>query len=175
MKNPLKLSFDEIEDWEEFQDLVQAYFEALVKQKDSLVKVVRAKKSGRGSDGGRDILVEMDMHDGIQAFKRRWVVQCKFEQRSRFPANTGGIRDLLDTHKANGYLLVCKSRASAGITKCLEELEKSDSNGRCYVYWDGPQFRTWLLPFDELIKRYFPKYHEAVKRARIDVDNLIKE
>lgn len=177
MKNPLKISLDEIEDWEEFQDLVQAYFEALVKQKDSLVKLVRAKKSGRGSDGGRDILVEIDMHDGIQAFTRKWVVQCKFEQRTRFQGNPGGIRDLLDRYKANGYLLVCKARASAGITQCLEDLEKSDPNERCYVYWDGPQFRSLLLPFDQLIARYFPKHHSAIskERRRIDVDNLIKE
>lgn len=178
MKNPLKISLEEIEDWEEFQDLVQAFFKALVKREDSLVKVVRAKKTGRGSDGGRDILVEMEMDDGIQAFTRRWVVQCKANGKARRTekAAVEGVRDLLDVYKADGFLLICKARASAKLTQLLEELEKSDPRGRCYVYWDGPQFCNLLYPLEDIIRVFFPQYHAAVTamKAKVNTEKLLR-
>jgi len=179
VKNPLKLSLDEIETWEEFQDLVQSFFEALVAKEDNQVKNVRSKKTGRGGDGGRDILVELDMHDGIQAFKRTWVVQCKAERTTK-PLNgteLSGIRDLLDQNEADGYLLICKGRASSKMTKLLEDLEKTDRLRRCYTYWDGPQFCNTLYPFDELIKTYFPIAYAQISaiRTQIGIDKLMEE
>ena len=49
-----KLDFEEIATWQEFEDLVADYFNAITEEKNIIE--VRVEPSGVGSDGGRDIL-----------------------------------------------------------------------------------------------------------------------
>lgn len=180
MKNPLKLTLDEIEDWEVFQDLVKDFFEALERRKDNQVRSVWAKKTGRGSDLGRDILVELQMHDGIQQFKRTWVVQCKFEKKALGLSSISnvGVKDLLDSYNADGYLLVSKSRVTSQLSQRLEELERSDRRGgRCYTYWEGPKLCTILIDFVDILRKYFPKYYAATQAVRrvANIDKIMEE
>lgn len=50
MKN--KLDFNEISDWQEFEDLVAAYFRE-VKKKDKSIVDIKVQPSGEGGDGGK--------------------------------------------------------------------------------------------------------------------------
>ncbi len=158
------LSLDEVPDWERFQDLVQAYFQQSVKRSDNQITSVIAKKTGRGSDGGRDILVKMQMNDGIQVFERIWVVQCKFcASAGRAELATVNLPSLLASYKAHGYLLICSGRVTSSLSTMLEELETTDlEKRRCFIYWDGDQFCDKLYEATELMPRFFPAYNAAL-------------
>ncbi|MBK9015198.1 MAG: hypothetical protein IPM82_14640 [Saprospiraceae bacterium] len=54
-----KLSFEEITDWEQFENLVAAYFRSLDSDQNKNVILAEVNQSGKGSDGGRDILLEV--------------------------------------------------------------------------------------------------------------------
>ena len=53
----MKLNLAEIETWQEFEDLIAAYFRDIHKELSNDVREVFVEHSGIGSDGGRDILL----------------------------------------------------------------------------------------------------------------------
>jgi hypothetical protein len=65
------LDFAEIKSWKRFESLTDAYFRALKIGNPHIIDV-QSKKSGDGSDGGRDLLVRMKLDDGIYTFDRTW-------------------------------------------------------------------------------------------------------
>ena len=78
----MKLDFSEIQDWKEFEDLVESYFRRIQNLKDTQIVDVKVEASGEGNDGGRDILLTFINNDSIVTYNRVWVVQCKFYERS---------------------------------------------------------------------------------------------
>jgi len=77
------IEFEELlDDWQKFEDLVADYFREI--QKDKIlgrsIKDIEVRQSGKGADGGRDILLIFQLTDSIIKFERKWVVQCKFYQ-----------------------------------------------------------------------------------------------
>ena len=157
----MPLSFDEIRNWEQFQELVAAYFKAC--QADSTLNIteVKAQVTGNGPDGGCDIEVTLRMMDGLDGFSRKWVVQCKFH------AGTVGLSDissvniptLMHSLGADGYLLVCKEGVSSKITDQFKSLGDTCPHKRSYCCWTGDQFIQRLRSKPSLTEHFFPKYH----------------
>jgi predicted helicase len=159
----MKLSFDEIESGNQFEDLVVAYFESLKEDKNIAVKI---KPTGRGADGGRDILVTFTITDGIDDFTRTWVIQCKFHQGSisTDKINDVNIPTLLHSYKASGYLLICKGDVTSKLSNLFEKLEKECIFEHKYTFWNGAQFINRITDRKALLKQFFPKYFEYSKR-----------
>lgn len=118
-------------------------FELLVRE--LLLKedgVIRVRKIGaiNEPDAGRDLEVEWAFPD-LNPFKRpesnpyvigNILVQCKAYTRSVGKDKVNDIRDLIDMHSSNGYLLV----VSSSITKTLlEYLKKLRGKGEHWVDW----------------------------------------
>jgi hypothetical protein len=162
----MKLSFDEIQDHKQFEDLVVAYFQNINLDESSITEI-RVQPSGVGTDGGRDILVHTRTEDMIPlSFKRTWVVQCKFHEAN---ISTNKIADvniptLIHSYKGIGYLLVCKQKPTSKLTQLFEQLEKNCTFGYHYQILSGERFLSLLL-YDldanaSIIRQFFPKYYD---------------
>jgi hypothetical protein len=160
------LSFDEIKDGQQFENLVVAYFENLNIDESSITEI-RVQPSGIGTDGGRDLLVHTRTKDIIPLFfKRTWVVQCKFHESN---ISTNKIADiniptLIHSYNAVGYLLVCKQKPTSKLTELFERLEKQCTFGYRYQILSGERFLSYLLSRQEdnkpVIRQFFPQYYD---------------
>ncbi len=153
----MELSFDEIKDGDIFEDLVVSLLE------DQWGKAItNVQQSGKGTDGGRDILLTLTQPDISGHFERKWVIQCKFHKNN---ISTDKIADiniptLLHSYGAVGYLLVCRSKPTSKLTDLFERLEKECIFGRSYKIWSGEQVKSFLLRNEPILQQYFPKYFE---------------
>lgn len=167
MKN--QIDFSEIKDGDVFEDLVADYFRNLQQDSDNNISDVQILQSGIGVDGGRDILVEFNMNDDIEVFKRKWVVQCKFHEVniSAAKVNSVNIPTLVHSYGASGYLLVCKKNPTSGLTNLFERLNKECKNDYKYECWNGNQLKKKLNLRSDLHSTYFPEYNEWIlKRTK---------
>jgi hypothetical protein len=162
----MKLSFDEIQDHKQFEDLVVAYFENLNTLSNRAITEIRVEPTGVGTDGGRDILVHTRTKDMIPLFfKRKWVVQCKFHETH---ISTNQIADiniptLIHSYKAVGYLLICKQKPTSKLTQLFERLEKECTFGYKYQVLSGERFISLLASSfndnEPIIRQFFPEYY----------------
>jgi predicted helicase len=158
----MKLDFSEIKDWKEFENLTAAYFWGIPDILENNVTEVFVEPSGEGSDGGRDILVQFRVYDSVIAYKRKWVVQCKFYDNavSKTELSKINIPSLIHEYGADGYLLICKNGVTSKVSEMFENLRKNCRLGYDYLIWDGPFFIKNLKNNRDLIEQYFPLYNE---------------
>lgn len=155
----MNFSLDEIENDEQFEELIVAYFKDIKKDGAN----VKLYPSGTGADGGRDILVEFTVDDNIDTFQRKWVIQCKFHNSN---ISTDKIADiniptLIHSYGASGYLLICKKRPTSKLTELFERLEQNCSFKHKYKIWSGTQLIDIILGAKaSLRQQFFPKYYE---------------
>lgn len=161
----MKLSFDEIDNWKEFEDLVSAYFRKIKDAKENNLTEVQVDPSGEGSDGGRDILLTFRVDDSIRIFERKWVVQCKFHENSVSPSHLANINipTLIHSYEAHGYLLICKKGVTSKTSELFEDLTKNCKFRYKYEFWEGNDLLGKLIVSPDLIKQYFPKYHDYLE------------
>ena len=154
------LDYAEISSWREFENLLAAYFREVEKEKN--IVDVQVDASGIGPDGGRDILITVQMTDSINSFNRKWVVQCKFYDRvlSKADLATINIPTLIHEYGADGYLLICKGDVSSTVTEMFENLRRECRLGYSYMIWTGDQLKSMLTVRPALFATYFPEYHE---------------
>jgi predicted helicase len=138
----MKLSFDEIENHSQFEDLVVSYFEQLKNDTTNNISDICIKPSGLGTDGGRDILVTLRVNDGLVTFDRIWVIQCKFHNKSisTEAINDVNIPTLIHSYNGIGYLLVCKKKPTSKLTNFFESLEQNCRFNYKYTCWYGDPF-----------------------------------
>ncbi|HVU53529.1 MAG TPA: restriction endonuclease [Puia sp.] len=152
-----QLDFNEIKDGHRFEELVAEFFRSLG-DLGSKVNLV-----GVGPDGGKDILYEFQIPDLIKGGTRRWVIQCKFHRRNISVPDLGGIsiKDLIVSHDACGYLLICRERPTSGLSEHFEKLAKSCRDRYLYEIWTGEQFKQKLLLAPETLhQQFFPEYFD---------------
>ena len=161
----MKLTFDEIEDDKIFEELTASYFRELKESPDNNITGIEVKETGEGTDGGRDILIEFNLSDDIKVFKRKWVIQCKFREDSISPTHLKSVNipTLIHSYNAQGYLLICKKRATSGVTELFERLNEQCKDKYHYECWNGSQFLSKLILQEKIQKLFFPKYYEYIQ------------
>lgn len=167
----MKLSFSEIENWQEFENLVTSFFEKVSSERNDTIEVF-VEPSGTGSDGGRDILVTTKVNDSFISFKRKWVVQCKFYDKdlSKSELSNVNIPSLIHEHGADGYLLICKNGVTSPLSNQFEDLRKNCRMGKNYLIWTGSQFLDKLILHKDILQRYFPSYFkETFTKTNIEL------
>jgi len=154
------LDLNEITDPRAFEELVVAYFSVLHENRENNITGVIASPSSVGSDGGVDILVTLTVTDSLSRFERRWVVQCKFHERSIGLQQLGLVSptSLIEQHDAVGYLLICKTNPTTQLANLFKDLTEN-RNEYQYLIWTGEQLKTRLLEQPLIHKQFFPKYY----------------
>lgn len=163
-----KIDFSEIDDWEQFENLASRYFNEIIELEENHLTEVWVDKTGSGPDGGRDILLTLRINDSIMPFERRWVVQCKFhETLKKSNLDNIHIATLIEEHRADGYLLICKNSVTSGVTTTFDNLRRNCRRNYKYVIWNGSDFAERLYKTNNLQEHFFPKFFEyKVKRAQ---------
>ena len=89
-------------------------------------------------------------------FERIWVVQCKFHIRdiSTDKISDVNIPSLLHSYKANGYLLICRTRPTSKLTVLLERLEENCIFGYKYNCWTGETFKRRLTKTANILTQF---------------------
>ena len=162
-----ELSFDEIRDGSHFEDLVAAYFNSL--KIDRQNGILEVEKSGIGVDEGVDIMLELSLNDIIRAYNRKWIIQCKFHKSHVSPKEISGINipALVHSHAASGYLLICKTNPTSGLTKLFRDLNVRCKFGYHYEIWSGEEFKSKLYTaVESLHEQFFPKYYNDYSKMQ---------
>ncbi|MEU0278299.1 restriction endonuclease [Streptomyces sp. NPDC006195] len=112
----------------------------------------RVQWSGRGPDGGRDLVIEERGDPRLGGKIRRWLVSCKHTARANSGVgrsvgvddvgSQGGIVDAVQQHEATGFLLVCTTQPSSALVTRLEALEKNQ--GIPTHVWDSVDLERML-------------------------------
>ncbi|MFC4634073.1 restriction endonuclease [Dokdonia ponticola] len=173
-----RINFIEIAGWEDFEDLVAEYFrETQVLEDNNLTEVV-VEPTGKGPDGGRDILLKFRINDSIVPFERKWVVQCKFwESLHKSDLDKINIPTLIEEYNADGYLMICKNSVSSGITETFEKLRNNCRRNFEYEIWNGSVFRQKLYKTTMLHEHYFPRFfdYKSQKANSVDLKNILSQ
>jgi predicted helicase len=158
------IDFEEIKNWQDFENLVADYFTEVQKEEKSIIDV-RVKRTGVGSDGGRDIFITFRLTDSIISFERKWVVQCKFYSNavSKGKLSSVNIPTLIHEYGASGYLLVCKNDVSSRVSDMFENLERECKFRYSYMFWSGSELLNRIRFKPVLVERYFPEHNAFLK------------
>ena len=170
----MKLDFDELKDWQEFEDMIAEYFRQ-VKSDDNNVTNVLVEPTGNGSDGGRDILVSFNISDSIQTFERKWIIQCKFHKgilKEREIA-TINVPSKIHEYSADGFLLITKERVHANISLMFENLRKNCKFDYGYDIWTGNMLKSRIQEKDKLVGQYFPNYYAFTKEQEKRLEGIL--
>jgi hypothetical protein len=103
--------------------------------------------SGRGPDGGRDLLCRETLVGRFASQTRTWLVQCKHKAHSGDSVGVGDLDDIVSSciqHSATGYILVCSTQPSSGVVNRLEGISNNAQNNISAVYWDGVMIQRLL-------------------------------
>ena len=157
----MNLSFDEIATWQVFEDLVAAYFKFIQNDSSNNITEVRVEPSGKGTDGGRDILVTFRVSDSIDIFERKWVIQCKYYEKSLSKRNLASINipSLIHEYGADGYLLVCKNGVTSSVSNMFENFRRNCKLGYTYEIWTGADFLRKIRLNNDILAEFFPLYY----------------
>jgi hypothetical protein len=126
-----------------------------------LVKGYRVKWSGKGPDGGKDLICEESRKSDFLDDNKRWLIQCKHKAVSGSSVGISDLDDIIDScthHEAKGYLLVCSTIPSS---KVVERLEGITNNQKIDVecnYWDAVKIEQVLSTpkLWSIAQRFFP-------------------
>ncbi|MDD9267864.1 restriction endonuclease [Paenibacillus sp. GCM10023248] len=121
--------------------------------------------TGKGPDGGRDLIVIEKVQGPLSKFERKWLVQCKHNAHSGRSIGKEEANSLItdcERISADGYLLVCTTSLSSGLILAYEELK--NSRKLKIDYWDEVKLEDRLFtPTNfQLINQFFPKSSEKV-------------
>ena len=142
-------------DGEQFEELCEDLFKAMGFD-DPL-----PERSGRGPDGGKDLIVSEKRESGVLGAPRRfkWLVECKnFAKsgKSVRPDDVGSITDKLVTHDADGYLLVTSTGPSINVATTIKSIDESDRFNFEATCWAGNRLIDEILKHRHVLEKYFP-------------------
>lgn len=126
-----------------------------------LTKGYNVQWSGKGPDGGKDLICIENRESEFLADSKVWLIQCKHKAHS---GNSVGIEDLDDIvdscnhHQAKGYLLICSTYPSSKVIERLEGITTNPKNDIEATYWDAVKIEQILSTprLWKIAQRFFP-------------------
>lgn len=126
--------------------------------------------SGRGPDGGRDLLFSETLSGPLSNEKVTWLVSCKDKAKSGESVTerdlpSPSIKDKLAQHKANGFLLVTSTTVSTGAKNLLDALDINQGGDIHTLVWDSTELAAMLLEQtnQDLLKQFLPQSYQKVR------------
>lgn len=129
--------------------------------------------TGRGPDGGKDLRLIEKLSGPMTTLRIAWLVSCKDHSASGkavTEAEAGEIRDKVEQHKANGFLLVTTTTAGTALKAKLDALD-TEQGGRIHTQvWDSATLTVKLLQpgNEDIFKGFFPKSYKRLRKASPD-------
>ena len=135
---------------QKFQDLI---FD-LLSLNSSKVKIQPIGKS-KASDRGRDFIYieKIDTFEGEKQFK--WLIQCKYSNKSISPSSISGWIDRFVEHRVNGYWLMTNNDITPSLYDQFKDVELNEKYHIKTEYWDRLQIEALLNTYPVIYKKYF--------------------
>lgn len=126
-----------------------------------LIKGYRVQWSGKGPDGGKDLLCFEERDSEFLKDKKTWLIQCKHNAHNGSSAGVNDLDDIVDCctqHNADGFLLVCSTFPSSAVINRLEGISNNPSNNITATYWDATRIEQTLSTANlwTIAQRFFP-------------------
>lgn len=117
--------------------------------------------SGKGADGGRDLICIERRGSFFQQDERSWLIQCKHNANSGKAVGVSDLDDISDScahHNCQGYLLVCSTCPSSAVVNRLEGISRNPQKSLTATYWDSVKIEQLLSTPQNwsLAQRFFP-------------------
>lgn len=130
--------------------------------------------SGKGADGGKDLLCIEKNKSYFKTSTKRWLIQCKHNAHSGKSVSISDLDNIMDScaqHNATGYLLVCSTFPSSAVVKRLEEIQNNKSITT--AFWDNCILERELLqPVNwSLLNKFMPKSARSLGWRINGIDN----
>ncbi|PHD96623.1 restriction endonuclease [Bacillus toyonensis] len=115
--------------------------------------------TGKGTDGGRDLIIKEKVSGPLSKFERTWLVQCKHKAHSGDSVGKAEANSLITDCKrvgATGYLMICTTALTSGLIQAYTELKEQED--LVIDYWDEVRLEDKILkPCNfPLIDQFFP-------------------
>lgn len=131
--------------------------------------------SGKGPDGGKDLLCIERYKSNFKEFTRRWLVQCKHNAHSGKSVSSNELESIENTcseFDADGYILICSTFPSSEVVRKLEKIEENKKI--LTAFWDYKTLELQLLVPQNwhLVNLFFPKSSKELgwQISRIDTN-----
>ena len=116
--------------------------------------------SGKGIDGGKDLLCIERPISCFKSVEKKWVVQCKHNAHSGKAVGITDLEDIVgicDAHNATGYILACSTYPSSSVVQRFEQIQ--NNKHITIVFWDARTIERELLRPDnwDVANMFFPK------------------
>lgn len=124
-----------------------------------LIKGYRVQWSGKGPDGGRDLICYETHESEFLNDRKTWLIQCKHKVKNAVgKEEIDDINDSCAEHNAQAYLLVCSSYPSSALVTRLEKITANKAIPIIATYWDGVKIEQLLSTprLWRLAQRFFP-------------------
>lgn len=130
------------------------------------MKGLRVYWSGKGPDGGRDLLCIERRDSFFSADEKKWLIQCKHNAHSGKSVGVAELDNIVDSceqHDADGYILVCSTQPSSGVVNRLEAITNNPKNNIIATYWDAVKIEQILSTPNlwRVAQRFMPVSSEA--------------
>lgn len=115
--------------------------------------------SGKGPDGGKDLICIESTSSLFKPSVKRWVVQCKHKALSGSSVGADEIVDIrgtCDANNASGYMLACTTQPSAALISKFDNIE--GNTNIIIAFWDGRKIERELMKPQnwDIAEQYFP-------------------
>lgn len=118
--------------------------------------------SGRGPDGGRDLVCIETAKSIFIDTSKKWLIQCKHKAKS---GNSVGIADLDDIvsscaqHECDGYVLITSTQPSSSVVTRLEQISNNEKMPIIATYWDAVELERRLRTAQQwsIAQHFFPR------------------
>ena len=154
-------------------------FEGLVRLMGERLGMV-VQWSGRGADGGRDLIFVETQVGPIKTRPVRWLVSCKDNSdsnRSVTERDVGSVLDKVQQHKCDGFLLATTTTASTGLKDMLDQLDITMGGCIQTKVWDRFEITQTLLSSrcTDLLLQFFPDHQRREAVAKLDAAREVVE
>ncbi|MBH2071683.1 MAG: restriction endonuclease [Burkholderiales bacterium] len=117
--------------------------------------------SGRGADGGRDLLCIEESKSIFMSTRKRWLIQCKHKARSGNSVGTTDLDDIIGScmqHQCDAYLLATSTQPSSAVVTRLEQITANPTNQIIATIWDSVEIERRLRTPQQwpIAQHFFP-------------------
>jgi hypothetical protein len=127
-----------------------------------LFKGFKVQWSGKGPDGGRDLVCYEERLSEFLNDKKTWLIQCKHKAHGGGSVGVGDLDDIVDSctqHNAQAYLLVCSTYPSSSLINRLDGITNNPTIRIDATYWDATIIEQKLSTPQlwKIAQTFFPK------------------
>lgn len=126
-----------------------------------LVKGYKVNWSGKGPDGGKDLICYESRKSDFLDDTKTWLIQCKHKAIGGGAVGISDLDDIIDScshHNAKGYLLICSTYPSSKVVERIEGITNNPKVDLECTYWDSVRIEQILSTpkMWSIAQRFFP-------------------